>query len=307
MKVFILTILLFLHSAPSHTGEEARSRYVAFTFDDLPSTQGYAPYVIQNITEKLTRHHVPAIGFVNESKLYTDGRIDTTKVAWLELWLNSNLDLGNHSYSHIGIDDVSLDDYKADVLKGEKIIKQLLKERGKTLTYYRHTQLRTGPTPESKKELEKFLRENGYKVAPVTLDNNDYIFANLYERSKGNKDTVMMNYVGMEYLKYMELIVKHFEQVSIDFLGYEVKQTLLLHANALNADYLEGLIQLFQKRDYAFISLDDALKDPAYQLEDAPSKKGLSWLHRWMLAKNLEIRPEPLEPERINQLSKEYR
>jgi peptidoglycan/xylan/chitin deacetylase (PgdA/CDA1 family) len=227
-----------LHSAPSHTGEEARSRYVAFTFDDLPATQGYAPYVIQNITEKLTRHHVPAIGFVNESKLYTDGRIDTTKVAWLELWLNSNLDLGNHSYSHIGIDDVSLDDYKADVLKGEKIIKQLLKERGKTLTYYRHTQLRTGPTPESKKELEKFLRENGYKVAPVTLDNNDYIFANLYERSKGNKDTVMMNYVGMEYLKYMELIVKHFEQVSIDFLGYEVKQTLLLHANALNADYL---------------------------------------------------------------------
>jgi peptidoglycan/xylan/chitin deacetylase (PgdA/CDA1 family) len=299
-------ILFFLRWPFSQNGEEVPSRYVAFTFDDLPSTLGYAPYVIQNITEKLMRHHVPAIGFVNESKLYTDGRVDKAKVAWLEQWLNSNLELGNHSYSHIAIDNVPLSAYKADILKGEKITKQLLSERGKTLNYYRHTQLHTGPTPEAKKDLEKFLTVNGYTVAPVTIDNNDYIFANLYEKAKEKKDTAMMNYVGVEYLKYMEMVVKHFEQVSMDFLGYEVKQTLLLHANALNADYLDDLIQLFQKRNYSFISLDDALKDPAYQLMDAPSKKGLSWLHRWMLAKNLEMRPEPLQPERINQLNKEY-
>ena len=87
----------------------------------------------------------------------------------------------------------------------------------------------------------------------------------------------------------METIVKHFEKLSLDFLGYEVKQILLLHANTLNADYLDELIQMFQNRKYEFISLDAALQDPAYQLEDVPVKKGLSWLHRWMLAKGLEI------------------
>jgi peptidoglycan/xylan/chitin deacetylase (PgdA/CDA1 family) len=306
MRSFALIVLLFLGLTSSHHIDEVSDRFVAFTFDDLPATQGYAPYVIQNITEKLTRHHVPAIGFVNESKLYTDGRVDKAKVSWLEQWLGSELDLGNHSYSHIGIDDVPLETYKADVLKGERITKQLLAERGKALTYYRHTQLRTGPTPEAKKDLDKFLKDHGYRIAPVTIDNNDFIFANVYEKARVKKDTAMMKYIGIEYLKYMEMVVKHFEQVSMDFLGYEVKQTLLLHANALNADYLDHLIQLFQKRGYVFISLDEALRDPAYQLEDAPSKKGLSWLHRWMLAKNLEMRPEPLEPQRINKLSKEY-
>ena len=105
----------------------------------------------------------------------------------------------------------------------------------------------------------------------------------------------------------METIVKHFEKLSLDFLGYEVKQILLLHANTLNADYLDELIQMFQNRNYEFISLDAALQDPAYQLEDVPVKKGLSWLHRWMLAKGLEIREEPREPEMISELFKSYK
>ena len=282
------------------------SRYVAFTFDDLPATQNQGPYVIEHLTQKLMKHRVPAIGFVNESKLYSEGREDKTKIALLEQWLNSNLELGNHSYSHVSIDKVPLAEYKADVLKGEKITKRLLTSKGKKLSYYRHTQLRTGPTAELKKELEDFLKENGYIVAPVTIDNNDYIFANLYEKAKLKNDTAMMNYVGLEYIKYMESVVKHFETLSVDFLGYEVKQTLLLHANVLNADYLDALVDLFKKRNYTFISLDQALTDPAYKLEDTPSKKGLSWLHRWMQAKDLEIKPEPLEPEKISQLSKTY-
>ena len=55
-----------------------------------------------------------------------------------------------------------------------------------------------------------------------------------------------MKTIGLEYLKYMEAIVTHFEKLSMDFLGYEIKQTLLLHANSLNADYFDELIQLFQ-------------------------------------------------------------
>jgi len=141
----------------------------------------------------------------------------------------------------------------------------------------------------------------------VTIDNNEYIYADIYKRAKLKNDTATMKTIGGAYLKYMELIVKHFEKLSLDFLSYEVRQILLLHANALNADYLGELIQVFQNRNYEFISLDTALKDPAYQLEDVAAKKGLSWLHRWMLAKGLEIREEPREPEMISELFKTYK
>jgi len=42
-------------------------------------------------------------------------------------------------------------------------------------------------------------------------------------------------------------------------------------------------------------------------LEDVPVKKGLSWLHRWMLTKGIAIREEPVESKFISELHKSYR
>ena len=81
----------------------------------------------------------------------------------------------------------------------------------------------------------------------------------------------------------------------------------MLHANSLNADYLDEMIRMFQNRKYKFISLDEALKDPAYQQEEATVKKGLSWIHRWMLAKGLEVMEEPKESEMISELFTSYK
>lgn len=308
MNRMIVIIFLFLRLAtPAQQHDQSIKRSVSFTFDDLPSTTSFeSGHIIQTITEKLRADNVPAIGFVNEIKLYKEDKADSVQIALLEHWLDRGLELGNHSFSHISIDNVPLDQYKADILRGEKITKHLLNERGRKLRYYRHTQLRTGPTPEIKNELDDFLLTHSYIVAPITIDNNDYIFADVYARAKLKKDTAMMRTISSAYLKYMKEVVKHFEEVSRYILGYEVRQILLLHANSLNADHLQSLIQLFKDRDYKFISLDEALEDPAYQLREVSVKKGLSWLHRWTLAKGLEIREEPREPERIGELFRTY-
>jgi hypothetical protein len=117
----------------------------------------------------------------------------------------------------------------------------------------------------------------------------------------------MMKTIASEYIKYMESVVSHFERLSHEFLGYEVKQILLLHANSLNADYLDEMIGIFQKKNYEFITLDEALKDQAYKLQEATVKKGLSWIHRWMLAKGLAIKEEPKESEKISNLFLSYK
>jgi peptidoglycan-N-acetylglucosamine deacetylase len=285
---------------------EGVRREVAITFDDLPATYGDADLErMKSVTTKLLRsikaNNVPAIGFVNETKLYRNNEIKE-RTALLQMWLDAGYELGNHTYSHIAIDQVPLSAYQADVIRGEEVTRKLLAAKGMKLRYFRHTQLRTGPTPEYKKGLDQFLAARGYTIAPVTIDNNDFIFASLYGAAKMRGDAATMKLVVDAYIPYMESVFDFFERLSVDFLGYEIKQTLLLHSNDLNADHFDDLVSMMKKRGYTFITLEQALKDKAYQLPDAQVTKGLSWIHRWMIAKGLQMRPEPSEPRQITEM-----
>ncbi|HEY5885048.1 MAG TPA: polysaccharide deacetylase family protein, partial [Pyrinomonadaceae bacterium] len=302
-----LVLLVFETHAQNRALDPGTHRQVAVTFDDLPASGDLATMtdITRKLLKSLTDNKIPANGFVNERRLFVHGETDR-RIALLQMWLDAGLELGNHTFSHILIERNSLDAYKEDVIRGETVTTMLLREKGLKLRYFRHTQLRTGPTAEYREGLNKFLIERGYTIAPVTLDNQEWVFAGAYRgaRDRGNRD--QMEKIGAAYIKYMDENFAFFENLSRDFLGYEVKQTLLLHANELNADYFDELIQLMRKRGYTFVSLEAALKDKAYSLPEAQSKMGLSWIHRWMLAKGLEMRPEPSEPEWIANLNKSY-
>ena len=56
-------------------------------------------------------------------------------------------------------------------------------------------------------------------------------------------------------------------------------------------------LAVLQRRGYRFITLDEALKDPAYATPDLyAGKDGISWMHRWALHLKRPIRTQP-EPE----------
>lgn len=285
------------------------SREIAVTFDDLPASYGDLARmgdVTRRLLKSVAASRVPAIGFVNESKLYRRNEVDA-RIALLQMWLDAGLELGNHTFSHISIDQVPLEAYEEDVIRGETVTSRLLAEKGLKLRYFRQTQLHTGPTLAYKQGLEQFLAARGYTVAPVTIDNNDFIFAAVYSDAKMRGDAETMKRIADAYVPYMESIFEFFEQLSVDTLGYEVKQTLLLHVNDLNAEYFDDLVQMMKRRGYVFVSLDRALKDEAYRLPDVPVKDGPSWIHRWRLAKGMPRRVEPREPEFISALFRERR
>ena len=319
LAIFVLTYVLVLPVAiysQSVVHKEAASksrtvsgdpkvqREVAVTFDDLPGQiyRGDDLVRLQSLTKQLlhsiTANQIPAIGFVNEIKLHRQGEIKE-RTELLRMWLDAGLELGNHTFSHIAIDQASLEKYEEDLIRGESVIRELLAEKGKKLKFFRHPQLRTGPTAEYKRGLDQFLAARGYTIAPITIDNNDFMFAALYSDAKTHGDSATMKRIADAYIPYMEGVFEFFEKLSADFLGYEVKQTLLLHANELNADHLDGLVRMMKRRGYKFISLEQALDDKAYKLPDAQVTKGLSWIHRWMIAKGLKMRPEPAEPKLI--------
>ena len=270
-------------------------RTVAVTFDDLP---GVVPGGLEPLTRMTNRllghiiaHDIPAIGFVNEVKLEQPGEREA-RTALLQQWVEAGLELGNHSYAHRSFHDTPLDTYMADVLRGEVVTRRLLAERGMTPRYYRHPYLRTGQIMEDKKAFERFLAEHGYTIAPVTIDNSEWIYAAAYNRAQG--DSAALKRIGTAYVRYMDAVFAFYEQFSKDLLGYEVKHVLLLHANSLNGDYFGEIAAMMKRRGYIFIPLEEALRDDAYRLGDPyTGPSGLSWLQRWAIGRGEARRNEP--------------
>ena len=303
--VGLLFLLIFTFAALSVQAQKPQ-RLVAVTIDDLPVVSTRKDLKTrQEITRKLLAHitkaKVPAIGFVNENKLYADGeKRDEAQVDLLRAWLRANLELGNHTFSHVNIANVPLDKYKDEILRGEIITKELLEAKNMKMRYFRHPFLWTGLSLETKSDLGKFLAEHNYTIAPVTIDNSDWIFARAYDNAFDKGDKKLMKEIGAAYITYLDAKTDYWERQSVKLFGREIRQILLLHANFINSDYFDDVAKMYKKRGYKFVTLDEALKDEAYKLPDNfVRRNGISWLHRWAIdkGKGNVLPDEPKTPD----------
>lgn len=307
MKFFLASFIAALSTIPVF----AQQRTVAVTIDDLPvvstrTTLKARQEITRNLLWHIKKAKVPAIGFVNENKLYAGEKLDERQVDLLRMWLDAGLELGNHTFSHRSLNRIDRADYEADLLKGEIVTKSLLEKKGKKIRYFRHPFLQTGRSLEIKAEFNKFLAKHGYTIAPVSHDNADYIFSRAYDIAFDRGDKKLMQQVGEAYVPYMEAKLDYWERQSVKIFGREIAQTLLIHANSINAEYFDDLAAMFKKRGYKFVDLETALKDEAYRQPDTfIGPAGISWLHRWTLDRGREflLPSEPMVPEFVLKLS----
>lgn len=285
----------------------AQSKQVAITMDDLPFVMEISLEQTQQNTRKLLSHfrayNMPVVGFVNEQKLMKLNEIDA-RVALLESWLEAGQPLGNHTFSHPDFNTTSLEDYKADFLKGEIIISQLCNKYNQTQKYFRFPFLHAGPDSLKKAEFEIFLKAQGYENAPVTIDNEDYIFNKAYVNAFKKKDHKTMQMVVKAYLQYVSAMIDYHEELTQQVMGSPIRHIFLCHANQINTDYFDKVADLFKAKGYTFITLEAALQDEVYQEpENYIGKGGFSWLHRWRITKKLPFKiKEPEIPEEIMRL-----
>ncbi len=277
-------------------------RQVAITIDDLPRG-GDAPgsaAADRAMTVKLlapfSANHVPLTGFVNECHHADEVR------ELLRLWIAAGADLGNHTCSHLDLSSTSPHDFEADIVRGEDITSSVL---GRLPTYFRYPYLHTGMSEPVKQTVEKFVRDRGYVMAPVTLDDDDYVFARVYADYLAKGSTQDASRTLAAYVKYMDSIFAFFEQWGVTVTGHDVKQILLIHASQLNADAMPQLLRMIEQRGYELISLWEALTDPAYQLPDKyVGPMGISWIHRWAMDKGIKVQWEPEAPDWVTKAYK---
>jgi len=266
---------------------QAHATPVALTFDDLPmlglpTSAADAGHVTDKLLAGLIRHHLPATGFVNESKLEGDER--PQRIALLKHWLDAGMDLGNHSYSHLSLTSTPVDAYIANVARGETVIRALLAARGRVPRWYRHPYLETGPTLEIRRQFESWLADHGYRVAPVSMENSDWMFALPYDDAVRRGDASQAAHVRQAYLDYTALVVPWYRQAAIGLLGREPAFVFLLHATRLNSDSIDALAHILRANHLHGVTLDRALADPAYAIADTyAGPDGIGWLERWSL------------------------
>ncbi|HYE72267.1 MAG TPA: polysaccharide deacetylase family protein, partial [Blastocatellia bacterium] len=179
LKLLLSLVLLSL-SAVAQSNNPTRK--MAVTIDDLPYVKVSRPEYLpgaqratREILRVLQKHGAPAVGFVNETQLYVKGEMDA-RVALLQQWVDAGMILGNHTYSHPDFNALSVEQFQDEIIKGEIITRRLMQTRQPYQLYFRHPMTHTGDTQAKKEAIERFLFSRGYKIAPHTIENSDFIF-----------------------------------------------------------------------------------------------------------------------------------
>lgn len=238
-----------------------QTREVALTIDDLPlvaskmdtaGNQQRATERFNKLVEALTANKIPATGFV------IAGAIAKGQWSFLEQFKNAGFDVGNHTYSHYNLNQMNAEKYIADLDKADKILTPLLTEP----KYFRYPYLAEG-NKTTKPKVLNYLNEKHYVVAPVTIDSKDFRFNEQLYQVPYRQREAYINKLKGRYLAFIWDQTLRAEKRAKD---QPVKQILLIHANLLNSYVLNDIIQMYKKNGYTFISLTEALKNPAPSL-----------------------------------------
>jgi len=297
MKTWLLALSLILPWAAF--AQATPERAVAITFDDLPYVSVPAEdnaalaAMTGHLLQRLQADAVPAVGFVNESRLYREGALVPARVDLLKRWLQAGFELGNHTYSHVSLNRVPLEVFTANLLQGETVIRPLIQSEGRSLRWFRHPYLHQGNTQEVRAAFAIFLASHGYRVAPVTVNNSEWVYAAAYARALAQGNAVAAQRIADAYVPHMAAEFARAERLALDLFGRPIHHVLVLHANALNADHFGALAAMLRQRGYRFVSLDEALSDRAYASPlGAAGIESESWLELWAHA--VGLRPTKL-------------
>jgi peptidoglycan/xylan/chitin deacetylase (PgdA/CDA1 family) len=275
-----ITLLLLLLATNIIFGQS----FVSITIDDVPNTIKYQKDNFESkLMNKLDSLKIPVTVFVNEELLNKGASFDKNHEL-LENWVKRDyVTIGNHTFSHSRYSDVGFNMFVSDIEKGEILSKALVDKYSKKLEYFRFPYNDLGKDSLEHSNIEQFLASKGYISTPFTIESSDWMYNAVYENHLANKEFDKAAEIGRNYTEKTLEYFEFYDSISTQIYNRKIKHIYLCHDNSINADYLPILVVYLAKRNYSFISLQDALTDSVYHQKDKYYKKwGISWIFRWM-------------------------
>jgi peptidoglycan/xylan/chitin deacetylase (PgdA/CDA1 family) len=266
---FILASLAVLAAAPAIA---ARPPEIAFTIDDLPV---HGPLPAGETRLSTAMKMIAALkgaglkgvyGFVNQGIAENSPGSD----AALAAWRRAGFPLGNHTWSHPNLNDLSTADYEAEIARNEPTLRRLA--GGTDWHWFRYPFLSEGQDPEKRAEVRRYLAEHHYRIAQVTMDFADYAWNVPYARCMAKGDQAGVATLERLYLDAARDNARAFRTLSKAVYGRDIPYVLLLHIGAFDARMLPRLIALYREEGFRFTTLPEAERDPAYASDLDPSR-----------------------------------
>jgi peptidoglycan-N-acetylglucosamine deacetylase len=250
--------------APLPSGSADNLR-IAITCDDLPAHGSLPPGetrmgVASKTIAALHEAGVPpTYGFTNGALVEQQ----PADAAVLQAWRDAGNVLGNHSWSHLNLNQHSLEEFQADVERNEPLLKKSMSD-GKW-HWFRFPYLAQGDTPEKQAGIRGFLRQHGYKVAGTTMSFADYLYNEPYARCSAKADTKALALLESTYLAAADESITYYRNLSRTLYGRDVPYVLLMHIGAFDAKMLPRLLDLYRSRGFKFVTLEEAEADDFYK------------------------------------------
>lgn len=284
MRKGLLSLLLITLVLTTAFPAYSQERSVAITIDDVPNVHLYAADGYSSgLLEKLDSLELPVAIFINEGHLKQNDAVEENSKL-LQKWISRKyITVGNHTYSHQNYGEIGFDAFSMDVLKGEELSRPMAENAGKKLDYFRFPFNAMGKDSSGQAQMDRFLAAHQYISTPFTVESEDWLFSQLYEKALKEGRLEEARALGNRYVDLTVKLFDHFEQVAVKVTGKPVRQIYLCHDNKLNTDYLAVLIQKLKEKHYKFVSLAEAMGDTAYQLPlHYHGNFGISWMYRWV-------------------------
>ena len=182
----------------------AGSQQIAFTFDDLPAHGPLPPgetriQVANKVIKALKKAHVPpTYGFVNG--IAVEQHPETGAV--LAAWRAAGNPLGNHTWSHMNLNQHSLQQFEDDAQKNVPLLE--LQMTGADWKWFRFPYLAEGDAAPRKMGFRVYLAQNGYRIAGVTASFADYEWNEPYARCSEKGDRKAIRWLEKSYLAAAE-------------------------------------------------------------------------------------------------------
>jgi len=270
---------------------------VAFTFDDLPA---HAPKpkitsrvaIAQSVLDTLHRENLPPVyGFVNGYKV----ALQPKWLHILKMWHDAGEPMGNHTWSHPELDASTVAEYETEIAENEPILKQV--DPDGDWHWFRFPYLEEGDTAEKREAIRGYLKDHGYRVAEVSMDFQDYMWNDPYQRCMDKHRTADIQWLHDSYLASADQSIAYARTLTQRVYGHDIPYVLLLHIGAFDAKMLPELIALFRSRGFVFTTLEQAQADPAYSEDSGVGAKGGGLLEELMATKRPVGFPDNGEPE----------
>ncbi len=241
---------------------------VALTFDDATDKPDTNAGILKALADA-------KLGSV----LFVAGRhVDSPQgLAQVRRWGAAGHLIGNHSYAHESLSspEISLDAFQADVLRNETLLRDL----PKFTRIFRFPFLHEGDTAAKRDGFRAFLREKKYRLGTVTIDASDWYYDARFRRWKKQHPGADPAPFRAAYLAHLWDRTQFYDGLARKVLGRNVKHTLLLHTNPLNAAFLPDVIRMFREKKWLLIDATEAFQDPvnAQQPDILPAGHSVIW------------------------------